>query len=89
MALMTSSSGSSSSRNSTIVRSETQLRLARAALQTAFAVSDGLGSVLAERLFTSPRRYPRPPRERAFLATGRPFEVEVPLRSPRWSWHSW
>ncbi len=84
MALMTSSSGSPS-KNSTTVRSETQLRLARAALQTAFAVSDGLGSVVAERLFTSPRRYPRPPRERAFLATGRPFEVEVPLRSPRWS----
>jgi pimeloyl-ACP methyl ester carboxylesterase len=74
----------SSSKNSTTVRSQTSLRLARAALQTAFAVSDGLGSSLAERLFTSPRRHPRPQRERTFLATGRPFTIPVQLRSPRW-----
>jgi pimeloyl-ACP methyl ester carboxylesterase len=75
---------SSSSKNSTTVRSPISLRLARAALQTAFAFSDGLGGSLAERLFTSPRRFQRPDRERAFLASGRPFEVEVTLRSPRW-----
>jgi len=77
-------SSSTSSKTSTVVRFSTRLRLARAALQTAFAVSDGLGSALAERLFTSPRRHPRPDRERLFLATGRPFTVDVPLRSPRW-----
>jgi pimeloyl-ACP methyl ester carboxylesterase len=75
---------SSSSKNSTTVRSTTSLRLARAALQTAFAFSSGLGGSLAERLFTSPRRFERPDRERAILQTGRPFEVEVALRSPRW-----
>jgi hypothetical protein len=58
--------------------------LTRAALQTAFVVSDDLGSSLAERLFTSPRRHPRPERERQALAIGRPFEVEVVLRAPRW-----
>jgi pimeloyl-ACP methyl ester carboxylesterase len=75
---------SSSPKNSTTVRSQKALRLARAALQTAYAVSDGLGGSLAERLFTSPRRYDRPERERAVLRTGRPFTVTVPLRSPRW-----
>ncbi len=75
---------SSLPKNSTTVRSPTALRLARAALQTAFALSDGLGSSLAERLFTSPRRFTRPEREQVFLKTGRPFEVVVGLRSPRW-----
>lgn len=81
------------SKNSTTVRSSSAvkkpspsaLRLVRAGLQTAFALSDGLGASLAERLFTSPRRYARPDRERTILATGRPFEVEVLLRSPRWA----
>lgn len=77
-------SGSSGSKNSTTVRSPASLRLARAALQTAFAFSNGLGGSLAERLFTSPRRYDRPDRERAILMSGRSFEVEVTLRSPRW-----
>lgn len=84
------------SKNSTTVRSSSSssstkkpglatLRLVRAGLQTAFALSDGLGASLAERLFTSPRRYDRPERERTILATGRPFEVVVHLRSPRWA----
>ena len=83
------------SKNSTTVRSgsagikkassPSTLRLVRAGVQTAFALSDGLGASLAERLFTSPRRYARPERERTILATGRPFEVEVHLRSPRWA----
>ena len=60
------------------------VRLARAALQTAFIVSDDLGASLAERLFTSPRRHARPERERAVLASGHPFAVDVALRSPRW-----
>lgn len=75
---------SSSSRNSTIVRSQNMLRLARAALQTAYVVSESLGAGLAERLFTSPRRHPRPERGQAILTTGRPFDVDVVLRSPRW-----
>lgn len=48
-------------------------------------VSQDLGCSLAERLFTSPRRHPRPERERAILASGRPFTVDVRLRSPRWN----
>jgi hypothetical protein len=75
---------SPSPRNSTTVRSQKLLRLTRAALQTAFVVSEELGSNLAERLFTSPHRHPRPERERQVLATGRPFEVDVVLRAPRW-----
>ena len=75
----------SPSKNSTNVRTARTVRLARAALQAAYSLSDDLGSMLAERLFTSPRRFARPPRERAVLATGRRFAVDVALRSPRWS----
>lgn len=75
----------SSSQKSTTVRSRKKIRLARAALQTAYLVSENLGAGLTERLFTSPRRFPRPPRERAVLATGRPFQIDVALRAPRWS----
>nr|MBA3542137.1 hypothetical protein [Deltaproteobacteria bacterium] len=78
---------SSSSKNSTIVRSQSALRLTRAALQAAYIVSGDLGTTLAERLFTSPRRHPRPDREKAILATARPFTVDVALRSPRWRGH--
>ena len=77
-------SSSRSSKKSTIVRSEKLLRLTRAALQAAFVVSDDLGSSLAERLFTTPQRHPRPARERAILATGAAFAIDVRLRSPRW-----
>lgn len=73
-----------SSPNSTNVRSKNAIRLARVALQTAYLVSEELGAGLAERLFTSPRRFARPPRERAVLATGRPFTVAVTRRAPRW-----
>jgi predicted alpha/beta hydrolase family esterase len=72
------------SKNSTTVRSETRLRLARAALQTAFIVSDELGASLAERLFTTPRRHRRPEKERAVLAAGHSRSFDVALRSPRW-----
>jgi pimeloyl-ACP methyl ester carboxylesterase len=71
-------------RNSTLVRSKTALRLTRAALQTAFVLSENLGASLAERLFTSPRRHRRPDRERGVLATARPFSIDVALRAPRW-----
>ena len=76
---------SSTSKNSTTVRSERVVRLTRAALQAAFIVSEDLGSSLAERLFTTPRRHPRPDRERAVLASGARFDVDVLLRSPRWA----
>ena len=76
---------SSTSKISTTVRSENMLRLTRAALQAAYVVSEDLGASFAERLFTTPRRHPRPERERAVLATGRPFEVDVALRAPRWN----
>lgn len=82
--LHSSSSSARPSKNSTTVRSETAVRLARVALQGAFLVSENLGSSLAERLFTTPRRYPRPERERVVLASGTRFDVDVALRSPRW-----
>lgn len=80
----TSNARRSSGSGSVKQPSASTLRWVRAGLQTAFALSDGLGASLAERLFTSPRRYDRPNRERAILATGRPFSVDVNLRSPRW-----
>jgi alpha-beta hydrolase superfamily lysophospholipase len=74
----------SSQNNSTVVRSQNALRLARAALQTAYVFSEELGTDLAERWFTSPRRHRRPDREREILATGWPFAIDVTLRAPRW-----
>ncbi len=75
---------SSAPKNSTIVRSQTAIRLTKAALQAAFIVSDELGVSFAERLFTTPRRHARPDRERGVLASGWRFSIDVPLRSPRW-----
>ena len=71
-------------KNRTTVRSNSMVRLTRAALQTAFLVSEDLGASLAERLFTTPRRHRRPERERAVLASGRPLVFDVALRSPHW-----
>jgi len=67
--------------------SPTKLRLARAAVQAAFAVSDELGAGLCERLFTSPRRHARPAREQVALADARPFAIDVELGAPRWRAH--
>jgi predicted alpha/beta hydrolase family esterase len=78
---------SSSSKNSTTVRSRKALRWARAALHTAYIVSEDLGTSLAERLFVTPRKYRRPARERAVLATAKAFQIPVELRSPRWAGH--
>jgi pimeloyl-ACP methyl ester carboxylesterase len=78
-------SSSSTSQNSTTVRSLRKVRLARAALQAAYVLSEDLGTSIAERLFTSPRRYARPDRERDLLKRARPFEVDVTLRAPRWN----
>lgn len=72
----------SSSKNSTVVRSQTALRVTKAALQTAYLLSEELGTRVAERLFTSPRRHRRPDREQTVLASGWPFTIEVQLRSP-------
>lgn len=74
----------STQNNSTVVRSQTTVRLARAALQAAYVLSEELGTSLAERWFTSPRRHRRPERERRVLAGGRPLTIEATLRSPRW-----
>ena len=76
---------STTPKKSTTVRSETAVRLTRAALQAAFAISEDFGSKLAERLFTTPQRHARPDRERTVLARGVRFDVDVVLRSPRWS----
>ena len=75
---------SSAPKNRTVVRSKTTIRLARAALQAAFAMSDELGTSLAERMFITPRRHARPAREAAVLASAREFSVDVALCSPRW-----
>ena len=72
----------SAPKNSTSVRSQRAVRLARVALQTAYLVSEDLGVGLAERMFTSPRRHRRPERERAVLANSLPFSIDVALRSP-------
>jgi pimeloyl-ACP methyl ester carboxylesterase len=76
---------SSAPKNRTIVRSRNAVRLTRAALQTAYVVSEDLGASFAERLFTTPRRHARPMRERAVLASAREHVVDVKLRSPRWN----
>ena len=78
---------SSSPKNSTVVRSKNVVRLTRAALQTAYLLSEDLGTSFAERLFTTPRRHPRPDRERAVLASAHQGSVEVTLRAPRWHHH--
>jgi pimeloyl-ACP methyl ester carboxylesterase len=75
---------SSTPKNRTTVRSKNTLRLTRAALQTAFVVSEDLGASLAERLFTTTRRHARPQRERDVLASAREFTIDITLRSPRW-----
>jgi pimeloyl-ACP methyl ester carboxylesterase len=70
--------------NSTTVRSTWAVRLARIGLHTAFELGENAGGRLAARLFTTPRKHPRPPRERDILLTGHPFSVELTLRSPKW-----
>lgn len=74
----------SASKNRTVVRSRNAVRLTRAALQTAYVVSEELGTSFAERLFTTPRRHARPERERAVLASARHLTIDVTLRAPRW-----
>jgi pimeloyl-ACP methyl ester carboxylesterase len=73
----------SSGKNRTVVRSQTAVRMTKVALQAAYLLSEDFGASVAERLFTSPRRHPRPAREQAVLATGWPFSIDVALRSPR------
>jgi len=70
---------------STTVRTKNLLRATRMALQATYFVSEELGTRLAERLFTSPRRHERPARERAILESARRFTIECELRSPRWA----
>lgn len=67
---------------STTVRSERGLRWARAGLRGIRAVSPALGAELALRIFTTPRRFPRPAREVDILAAGQRFEVEAALSAP-------
>jgi predicted alpha/beta hydrolase family esterase len=76
---------SSAPKNRTVVRSRNAVRLTRAALQTAYVVSEDLGTRFAERLFTTPRRHTRPDRERAVLASARELSIDVTLRAPRWN----
>jgi hypothetical protein len=80
---------SARSKNSTTVRSgsgdpATRQRMAKAAVQLAFALSDDLGGRAATYLFTTPRRHHQPERERVVLEGARPFTVEVQREAPRW-----
>ncbi|MGE0550317.1 MAG: alpha/beta hydrolase [Kofleriaceae bacterium] len=72
-------------KNRTIVRSDFSLSVARRAVQLAYFLSDDLGTGLAERLFTTPRRFDRPGRERDLLSTAHAFTIEVARSSPRWN----
>lgn len=73
---------SSTSDKSTVVRSQSRARLARAALHAAYVFSENFGTSVAERWFSSPHRHRRPERERQVLATAQPLALEVTLRSP-------
>ena len=77
---------SSSAKKSTTVRAASgpKAQLTRAAIGSAFAVSDELGAQLAVRLFTSPHRYQRPAREAAILSSATRFTVDAIMHSPRW-----
>jgi pimeloyl-ACP methyl ester carboxylesterase len=83
----TSSGSSGTSQKSTVVRSEQQLRLARAGVAAAFALSDDLGAAALVRLFTTPRRFARPPREAPIIERGKRFVVSVARQAPRWRAH--
>lgn len=54
---------------------KTVLRAIRAAFGVLERVAPGAGARWAMRLFTRPRRHPRPERERAALATAEPLEL--------------
>ncbi len=69
---------------STTVRSKPSLQVARGTLRAAFSLSEGLGARAAARLFTTPRRHRRPPRERSILEQAHPFTVPILRRSPIW-----
>ena len=83
--MLASSSSASTPKNRTTVRSQNAVRLTKAALQTAFVISDNLGASFAERLFTTPRRHARPARERDVLATAVRTTIPVTFRSPRYA----
>jgi pimeloyl-ACP methyl ester carboxylesterase len=74
--------------NSTNVRSvPAQLRVLRAGLGAVQAVSPPLAAAWGERLFRTPRRFPTPPRERAWLEAATPFTVTAgDDLLPAWSW---
>lgn len=77
-------------RNSTnvrIQRAPLALSAARAGLRVLGAHAPGVAAGIAERLYTSPRRHARPPRERELLGSAR--RVHVPFRGgrlPVWVW---
>jgi len=78
---------------STTVRAQLSLAMARTRLRLAgFVLADG-GAATATRLFATPRRFPRPPREHEVLATAERFTVETqpvtddePITIPAWRW---
>jgi pimeloyl-ACP methyl ester carboxylesterase len=58
--------------------------MVRGALAVTARLSPGLAAALATRLFLTPRRYPRPARERALLERAEPLPREDGLAA--WSW---
>src|SRR5205085_10246750 len=53
----------------------------RTGLRLAHRLPGGVGPAWAARLFTSPRRHPRPAREAAVLATARAVTLDVVTRA--------
>lgn len=83
--LGTSTTSSGSSKKSTVVRSDTQLAMARFGVGAAFAVNEALGAAALLRLFTAPRTFARPPREAPIIERGERFVVAAPRHAPRWA----
>lgn len=76
-----------SAKNSTNVRSQMSLEMARAALRTMSAIAPGLVADWAERRFLTPRRHARPQRENEWLLGAERGEVRYRgALLPTYSW---
>lgn len=83
--------GSSSSKNSTVVRSGARQEWLRHGLRAGFQIlnktAPDLASMAAERLFRSPRRHARPAWEQEILAWAERFHLPWGAETlPAWSW---
>jgi len=67
---------------STTVRAQLAVAAVRTGLRAAHWLPGDLGPTWAGRLFSTPRRHPRPARERALLASAQPLGLDVVLGAP-------